>query len=236
MEKRELSADMTMGELVILHPATMPMLDALGIDFCCGGRSPLSQAALLANLPIEKVLAVMRATITLISDSRIKERDWQNVPLEELMEQITIQHQSFILKELPKITELMTTVIRVHGSKYGDILTPLAKIYIALRTELSDHLADEEENYFPLIHRLIAGDRDKKIALALNELEHVHDVTGAALAKMRALTQYYQLPSDADENFHELYHALQELESNLHLHVHLGNNILFPRTRALLHG
>ena len=114
------------------------------------------------------------------------------------------------------------------------MLTPLAETFTALRTELEAHLTEEEERTFPLLLRLLAGARDTQITAAVCALEHEHDAAGAALARMRTLTHDYQVPADACSSFCALYAALQALERDLHRHIHLENNILFPRMRQLL--
>jgi len=234
MTQPNVTPEMTVGEIVAKYPATMRMLEALGIDYCCGGKRTLTDAALAAQMPVESVLAVLRTTIAQAQQAPAVERDWQAAPLDELMEHIVATHHTFMHQELPRISEMMERVVRAHGAKHGEMLTPMAETYAALRAELESHLADEEERTFPMIRRLLTGARDKQIAQAVGELEHEHEAAGEALARLRTLSHDYQAPADACTTFCALYDALQGVERDLHQHIHLENNILFPRIRQIL--
>lgn len=234
MKKRELTPDMTLGDVVATYPATMPMLESLGIDFCCGGKRPLDVAANEAKIPLETVLAVLRTTILQSQMAPSDSRDWQTVPLDELIEHIVEKHHTFMHRELPHISEMMGRVQRAHGDHHGAMLTPLAAAYAALRKELEKHLAEEEDPIFPTILRVVAGERGGAAIAAISQLENEHEAAGELLAQMRSLTSNYQLPADACNTFRMLYETIQEMEVDLHEHISLENNILFPRTRALL--
>ncbi len=234
MAQRELTPDMTVGEVVAAYPATMPMLESLGIDYCCGGKRRLNEAADEAKMPVEALLAVLRTTVAQAQAAPAVARDWQTAPLGELMDDIIERHHTFMRRELPRIAGLMARVAPAHGARHGEVLAPLAETFAALREEIESHLADEEERTFPMIRRLLTGPRDPQVDAAMDELEHEHDAAGEALARMRAVTNNYQVPADACPTYCALYDALQALERDLHAHIHLENNILFPRTRQLL--
>lgn len=234
MKEIELTAEITLGEVVATYPATMPMLESLGIDFCCGGKRSLAAAASEANIPLITVLAVLRTTIAQAQVAPTAERDWQTAPLDELMEHIVEKHHTFMHRELAHITQMMERVQRAHGERHGEMLTPLAATYAALRNELEKHLAEEENPIFPAIKRFLSGDSDATIAQSMSQLEHEHEAAGELLAQMRALTKNYLLPDDACTTFRALYDTIQQMELDLHEHISLENNILFPRTRALM--
>ena len=150
------------------------------------------------------------------------------------MDHIINVHHAFMHRELPRIGHLLERVMHAHGARHGDILTPLAETYAALRSELEAHLTDEEERTFPMIRRLLVGTIDVQVAQAVKELEHEHDAAGEALARLRSLSHDYRTPADACTSYCALYDALQALERDLHQHIHLENNVLFPRMRQLL--
>ncbi len=234
MAQTILTPDIAVGAVVTEYPATVRMFEALGIDYCCGGQRTLKDAAQEAQMPVESLLAVLRTTIAQAQQVPAAERNWQAAPLSELLDHIITVHHAFMHRELPRIAQLMERVNRAHGAKHGDLLTPLAETFTALRTEIAAHLTDEEERAFPMIRRLAAGMVDTQVAQAVSALEHEHDVAGKALARLRAITHDYQVPTDACATYCALYDGLQALERDLHQHIHLENNILFPRTRQLL--
>ena len=234
MERITVTPEMTVGAVVAEYPAAMRMLEALGIDYCCGGKRTLKDAAAEAKMPVESLLAVLRTTIAQAEQSPAALRDWQTADLGELLDHIVKTHHTFMHRELPRIGQLMERVMNAHGERHGDILTPLAETFGALRADIEAHLKDEEEQTFPMIQRVLSGTADSRVAQALSNLEHEHDVAGQALARMRAVTNDYQVPADACTSYCALYDALQALEQDLHQHIHLENNILFPRTRQLL--
>ena len=234
MKQNTVRPDMTVGAIVAEYPVTMQMLEALGIDYCCGGKRTLNDAAETAQIPVESLLAVLRTTIAQAQQAPAVVRDWQTAPLGELMDHIINVHHAYMHRELPRIGQLMERVVHAHGAKHADILTPLAETYAALRAELEAHLTDEEERTFPMIRRLLAGTMDVRVAQAVKELVHEHDAAGDALARLRSLSHDYQTPADACTSYCALYDALQAIERDLHQHIHLENNVLFPRTRQLL--
>lgn len=234
MDENKVTQDMTVGAVVAEYPATMRMLEALGIDYCCGGKRTLAEAAATAQMPVASLLAVLGTTIAQARQGPTVERDWATAPLDELMDHIIDKHHTFMHQELPRIGQLMDRVGRAHGARHGDILTPLAETYTALRTELEAHLKDEEERTFPMIRSQMAGKMNAETWQAVSALEHQHEAAGDALARIHAITHEFQVPADACTTYCALYDALQGMERDLHQHIHLENNILFPRTRQLL--
>lgn len=235
MERINITPDMTVGALVAEYPATMRMLESLGIDYCCGGKRALKDAAEDAQMPVGSLIAVLRTTIEQASQApATTERNWQTASVDELMDYILRTHHAFMNRELPRISQLMERVLNAHGEKHGDILKPLSEAFHTLRTDIEAHLKDEEDHTFPMIRSLLAGTLDPQVSQALGDLEHEHDVAGELLARMRTITNNYQVPSDACTSYCALYDALQAMERDLHQHISLENNILFPRTLQLL--
>ncbi|MHB9107915.1 MAG: iron-sulfur cluster repair di-iron protein [Armatimonadota bacterium] len=233
MAEFDISPEMTVGAVVAEYPATMRMLEALGIDYCCGGNVPLTEASKRANVPVETVVAVLRTAIAQAQQSPAVERNWQQAPLDELMDHIVRTHHTFMHAELPRIGEMLEKVTRAHGAAHGPMLEQLSEVYQTLRAEIQEHLAKEEDVTFPAIRLLLTGQYDERVQRTVRELEHEHEVAGAALARMREITRDYALPGDACTTFVGLFTALQDLERDLHQHIHLENNILFPRVRQL---
>ena len=231
MAELAINPEMSVGAIVAEYPATMRLFEALGIDYCCGGKMPLAEAARGVNMPVERVIAVLQAAML---QAPAGERNWQTAPLDELMEHIVQQHHTFMRRELPRIAEMLAKVRRAHGERHGDVLEPLAETFNALRLELEQHLEKEETVTFPAIRMVLTGQADERARQTIVELEHEHEVAGEALARMRTLTNDYHTPADACATYCGLYNALQDMERDLHEHIHLENNVLFPRTREVL--
>lgn len=229
-EEMILTAETKVSAIAAAYPATLRMMEALGIDYCCGGKLPLAAAAEKAHVPVVTVMAVLQTAIAQAGVAT-GERDWQDAPLGELMAHIVHTHHGYLQRELPRMDEMMQKVVRAHGAHHGDVLEPLARHFSALKAELTAHLAKEEEITFPAIARVAAGEGEDALA-TIAELTEEHEAAGAVLAAMREDTHNYALPADACNTFRGLYMGLQELEQDIHQHIHLENNILFPRIRA----
>lgn len=229
MAKLVLTPETRVSEIAATYPSAMRMMEALKIDFCCGGQRPLAEAAQAAGVPVETAIAVLQTAITQAASEAGAERDWTEAPLDELMTHIVATHHQTLYQELPRLDAMLELVARVHGPNHGDVLSPLLTTFRGLKEELESHLDAEEQAVFPAIRRLLAGESGNGVREEVADLTAEHDLAGEALAKMRQLTNDYAVPEDACNTFLALYDGLQEMERDLHRHVHLENNILFPR-------
>ncbi|MHB9026939.1 MAG: iron-sulfur cluster repair di-iron protein [Armatimonadota bacterium] len=227
------NAQMTVGEVAANYPGAVRTLEALGLDYCCGGKEPLAQAAAGRGLPVDTVIAVLDAAIAQAT-SASEDAQWLDAPLDELLAHIVDTHHTFMNRELPRLEAMMALVARVHGPNHGGILYPLAETYAALKAELTAHLTKEETITFPAIERLLDGQYDEVIHRTVHELEDEHQVAGAALAKMHEITNDFAIPDGVCNTYRALYDGLREMELDIHQHIHLENNVLFPRVRALI--
>ena len=134
---------------------------------------------------------------------------------------------------------LADKVYNAHKKNHGPMLSELNKIFENLRADIETHLLKEEQILFPMIKEIeafAAGKGPKPVAHCgtvenpIRQMEAEHDAAGNLLAQMRKITQDYALPDDACESFKALYEGLQELEEDLHEHIHIENNILFPKS------
>jgi len=221
-------------EVAAKWPATLRTLEALGIDYCCGGKLPLAEAAAERKLPVETVIAVLEAAIMQASVAESAGEDWQDAPLDALTDHILEKHHTYMHNEMPRLEYILSVVARVHGPNHGDVLEPLVGLYAALKAELDEHLVKEEEVTFPAITRLVVGDIDDVVLRTVRELEEEHERAGAVLHKMHEVTRDFAMPDDVCNTYRALYDGLQALENDVHQHIHLENNILFPRVRALV--
>lgn len=160
----------------------------------------------------------------------------------ELVNHIVTVHDGYLKMALPRLRSLVPKVLTAHGAQHGEMLRQVHDLFAALDTELSSHLMKEEQVLFPYITAIEAPTQKKaprppapfgSARNPIRQMEHEHENAGETLARLREVTDGYALPSDACPTFSAMYEELQRLESDLHEHIHLENNILFPRAIEL---
>ena len=229
----------TVGEIAAEMPNATREFEKVGIDYCCGGARTLGDACAQAKIPVGEVLARLEksAQLSAIGDSK----DWQNQPLADLIAHITGTHHVFVREECPRIEALASKVVGVHGQNHPELLQ-VQEIFSALAEELSVHLMKEEQVLFPYIFRLeesfVAGEPTPPamfgtVVNPVRMMMQEHDGAGEAVRTLRSITHDYAVPADACISYRTLYEALQGFEADLHQHIHLENNILFPRAVAM---
>ena len=226
----------TIRELALENMAAAKVFERLGIDYCCGGNHTLEQACLAANVPVDQVLKSLEET-QLSSPAGSTDRNWQTEPLGDLVSHITNTHHKYTRDGIARLTPLLAKVCSVHGTNHPELLE-LRDIFSGLTQELAVHLMKEEKVLFPYIVRMEEAVIEKAPILPppfgtvqnpVAMMEHEHHSAGNALRAMREISHGYAAPSDACVSYQTLYKALAELEADLHQHIHLENNILFPR-------
>jgi regulator of cell morphogenesis and NO signaling len=224
----------TVREIALEQPSSIRVFEHYGIDYCCGGRKPLAEACIAGKLEVDTVIAALEAAAKIANPSGL---DWARASLENLSGHIVATHHAYVKKELPRLAELAVKVVSRHGATKAElpvIQTTLAK----LDEELSQHLAKEEAILFPYIVELerahAAGTARPHgcfgtIANPIAMMTQEHDAAGTLLAEIRLLSHNFVTPADACPTYHAFYDGLKEFEQDLHQHIHLENNILFPR-------
>jgi len=221
------------GEIVAAFPGAANVFKAYGIDFCCGGNRSLTEALRARRVPEQAFLADLKLAYA-EAQQRQAVGDWRQAPLPELVEHIVATHHAYLKEELPLLSAFVAKIHHVHGERHPELVT-LDQQFQALRAEMEPHMAAEESEFFP---RVIAYARsgaaaDLRQALAtLDELEGEHAAAGQLLGTMRETTRNYRLPADACNTYTLAFQKLEGLESDMFEHVHLENNILFPRLRS----
>lgn len=232
----------TVGQIATKVPATRREFEKLGIDYCCGGNRTLAEACAEANIEVEQVLALLEKSTS--SPSSPTDRVWNQEPLSELIAHITSTHHVFVRSECPRIKALADKVASAHGKNHPELLA-VQEQFSALAEELRVHLMKEEQILFPYVLRMeestLAGEPAPPAMFGtvqnpIRMMEHEHDGAGAALRSLRSLTNGYQLPGDACISYRTLFEALHAFETDLHQHIHLENNLLFPRAAAMESG
>lgn len=221
------TAEQTVRELTLAHPAAARVFEAFGIDYCCGGNRSLRAACATANVPLETVIGKLEAPAT-PPEPAVP----YDTPLGELTQHIVQRHHGYVRHQSPRIHGLLLKVVEKHGGAHPE-LSELKALFTVLDEELAGHMMKEERILFPYIEALASGARPGacfgSVESPISVMIADHEQAGEVLARMRALSSGYQAPADACPTFQALYRALEEFERDLHWHVHLENNILFPR-------
>ena len=229
----EITRDTLVSELAAHEPATVKVFQKHQIDFCCGGKIPLEDACEQHGLSFEELASELASASP--GDSW-QPANWQEASLTTLIDHIQRRYHALLREELPRLSRMLEKVISRHGDHLPETLLPLQETFVRFREELLDHMQKEDTVLFPAIraierpagHEAWVGALEHPIAA----MEHEHTEAGEALARMRAITNGYAPPEWACPTFRGLYYGLAALESDMHVHVHLENNILFPRAAA----
>ncbi len=234
-----LALDRTLGDLVAENPARAAVLEALGLDFCCGGGRALADACREAGLDPATV-ARMLARPPIAAAAAAAEPDVRRLTLTDLVDHLEQTHHAYLREALPRLAALAAKVHDVHGAKHPQ-LVEMRDVLRGLIAEIEMHLGKEEEVLFPAIRMLertrgAAEFHCGHLSNPIRVMEHEHEQAGAALARLRDLSSGYASPADACATFRAYYEELEQLERDLHRHIHKENNVLFPRALALAGG
>lgn len=227
---RQWTKTTTIGQIVADRPQTARIFELVEIDYCCGGRTSLGDAALEKQINVDRLLAALSAVGAATQEA--DQRNWQRADIGELMDHIVARHHAWLRRELPPLVETTKTVHRVHGKEHTE-LKQIADIVEKLPEALLPHLAYEEQTVFPSIRTLATGKPAKNVAHFLEEMRTDHDAVGEQLHQLRNLTDGFLVPDDACAKYREMLAGLEALERDLHIHVHLENNVLLPRALKL---
>lgn len=228
----------TVAELVRQRPERSRIFEELGIDFCCHGHVPLDRACVLAELDLVDVCRRLEEAETAVIGA---EHDWTMATLTELTEHIVDVHHTYLRRELPRLAGLIDRVLDAHGANHPE-LRSVREVFAGLQCELLSHMMKEEQVLFPMIRQLERTPADERrnlrfycgtIGNPIAMMEHEHDTAGSALHQLDRLTHHYLPPDDACATYRALLSGLEQLQSDLHLHIHKENNILFPAAAAL---
>ena len=232
------TTDRTVGQTAAEFPASVRVFEKHGIDFCCGGKIPVTEACARKGLDPAVLLAEIDQAIQTPAEDPT---DWLTAPLPALIDHILDTHHAYMKVQLPTVEARLAKVLAAHGDRHGEMLRAASAVYGAMKAELDGHLAKEEMVLFPLVRALDGGAQPGSfhcgsVRNPIRVMLMEHDSAGEALVQLRQLTGNYTPPEDACNTFRALYFELAEMERDLHRHIHLENNILFPRAIALESG
>lgn len=227
----------TIGEIAVKDLRKAEVFKKYGIDFCCGGKKTIAQVCAEKNIDATKVETELRQISTESKVSNISYSDWN---LDFLADYIVNTHHSYVKKYLPELSAYAIKVARVHGQHHPELL-PIEKLVQEINEELTEHMKQEEQVLFTYVKRIVQAKSSgqpltkegNNLSALIQELEKEHDFVGRCFDKIRALSNGYANPDDACSSYKLLYKMLQEFEDDLHIHIHLENNILFPKAAEM---
>ena len=228
--------DKTLAEIVIDNTRSAIVFEEYGLDFCCNGKRPLSEACKEKNVDVNDVV---NSLAELDSDKESENANYWETDF--LIDFIINNHHQYVRRMIPVISLHTDKVASVHGENHSET-KQIADLFLAVRQELESHMMKEERILFPYIKQLYYAKKNNEqiapppfgtIQNPIKMMEAEHQSAGDAMHKIRELSNNFIVPADACNTYKALYSELKEFEEDLHKHIHLENNILFPRAIEL---
>ena len=230
----ELTSNKTVGQIVADDYRAATIFEKYGIDFCCKGNRSIADACDLRQVNAEDVIKEIEALSDTNGGCCI---DFRYLPASLLADHIEEKHHTYVREKTPIIMRYLEKVCSVHGGLHPELLE-VYNLFIQTAAELNNHMQKEEKVLFPRIRKLTmqeAGIMDKNMPFntsvksPIHMMRHEHDVEGNRFRQIDMLTDHYTPPADACNTYKVTFALLREFENDLHLHIHLENNLLFPK-------
>jgi len=224
--------DIQIGTIVADDFRTSKVFTDVGIDFCCGGKQSVGEACKDLSLDVAEL---EREVEKLKSEPISHSQNFKEWDLGFLIDYIVNTHHKYVVKTLPELVFYTDKIASVHGEHHPELLD-IAKKITAVNEELTQHLKMEEEVLFPAIKSQLANPTDESRAIITSEISRMlgeHDFAGGAFDEINRITEGYKTPEDACNTYMVAFKTLKQFEDDIHVHVHLENNILFPKSLKL---
>lgn len=231
-----INSETTVKNVALQLPQSTRLFEQLKIDYCCGGNQPLAEACVSAGVAVDKVMEML-AEVTESASADKSTLNFQNASLAELITHILETHHVFTKSEMDRLQLLADKVLGAHGGNHPELIH-LDELLTRLCADLKPHMFKEEQILFPYILAMAeAADQNRAVPFApfgtvnnpIRMMMLEHDTAGQILRELRTLTSDYKVPADACVSYQTLYQALENFEKDLHQHIHLENNLLFPK-------
>lgn len=231
----------TLGEIAVKDLRKVEIFKKYGLDFCCGGKKTVKEACAEKGIDVTKVEQELQQAESIAPISTYKPLPYDDWSLDFLADYIVNTHHSYVKKTSPDLSAYSTKVAKVHGDSHPELIK-INELVQEIVDEMSHHMVEEEQEVFSYIKRLVSykngiekpSDKDSaNIQTPIAKMEMEHELVGGNMEQIRELTNNYTLPADGCASYSFLFKLLQDFESDLHLHVHLENNILFPKAIEL---
>lgn len=230
--------DETLGQIAAKDLSKAQIFKKYGIDFCCGGKKTVKQACAEKGLDFTKIEQELQQADKIPTSRPLPYNEWG---LDFLADYIVNTHHRYIKTNLPDVRIYATKVMKVHGNNHPELLK-IHELIEEVNAELTAHMVKEEKVLFPYIKALAIAKNNSSsvyeenfgtVQNPINMMEMEHELVGKNMEEIRTLSNNYLLPEDACASYSLLYRLLSEFEEDLHLHIHLENNILFPKALEL---
>jgi len=231
-------AEQTLATIVTKNHFTVPVLEKYNLDFCCKGKRTLTDACIEKGLSVEKISAELENSLSALQNNKMP---FTEMTAEQLISYILIHHHFYVKQSMPTILGHLEKVAAKHGEHFPYMIEVL-HLFKEINAEMTLHMHKEEVILFPRIKEIAALQDDHQnqnivagyIAAPIQVMEQEHDHAGNILYQLRALTNNYTPPAEACTTFQVSLAELKEFEDDLHRHVHLENNLLFPLAEKML--
>jgi regulator of cell morphogenesis and NO signaling len=236
-----ISKESIIGTIVAEDYRAATVFEQAGLDFCCNGNRTLEAACKEQNIPVERLIGNLQMVLdsTPRKDDAIS--DYKSWPLDLLADFIEKKHHRYVTEQIPIIRAFLEKIVRVHGHKHPE-LSEIKELFDASAGELTGHMKKEELMLFPFIRKMVqakqAGNNDVAAPFGtvqnpIRMMMHEHDGEGERFRRIKELSNQYTSPADGCNTYRAAYATLKAFEDDLHLHIHLENNILFPKSIEL---
>lgn len=232
MSKESNFNEMTVGEIVTADFRAAGIFREAGIDFCCGGDKSLDVACKEQKMDKAVVLDQLNELVKTELAPNLNFNEWE---LGFLADYIVNTHHKFVQKSLPDALFYTHKIATVHGDNHPELIE-IAYLFEEINRELLQHLQHEEEVLFPAIKDMLKTNRKEEKEIIVSEITRMkgeHEYAGEAMDKINRLSKNYEVPEDGCGSYKLAYTMLNRFEDDLHVHVHLENNILYPKALQL---
>lgn len=229
-------AEQTVGEVVVGNFRTASVFTNYGIDFCCGGNIGLSEACQKKEVNLEELLLALQKV-----NSDNTGEQFAKMEASELIAHIVNVHHAYVERSIPTLKLYLAKLEKVHFHSHPE-LKDIHRLFVECAAALTVHMKKEELVLFPYIKSMEKAKKEGvplptahfgHIDHPIHMMEEDHEAEGARFAKISELTQGYSIPDDACSTYRVTYQMLEEFEKDLHTHIHLENNILFPKAQSM---
>ncbi len=219
---------MSIGEIVASDFRAAEIFKNAGIDFCCGGNKSLDSACNEKAVDPNTLINQLNELENIHVNQAQNFNEWD---LGFLADYILNTHHKYVLKYLPELIFYTQKIKTAHGSNHPELIE-VAELFSKINTELLQHLKKEEEVLFPAIKEALKTNSSTVKSLIFSEIKRMsveHEFAGGAMDKINEITFGYSVPQDGCSTYHVAFKLLKQFEDDLHVHVHLENNILYPK-------
>jgi regulator of cell morphogenesis and NO signaling len=232
------SPETRVNEIALSNPGARRVLEDAGVDYCRGGGKSLQDACLHAGVTADEILKRLRQNSELAGPA---DAEWTNASLADLTRHIRERHHQYVRDSIPRVRALLAKIREKHGEKHREI-EEIEKLFGDVAREMTAPMQKEEQILFPYIdsvERSASGNGSleppffQTVKNPIHAMMKVHDSVGELVRRIFKASNEYKAPADACTSYQATYQELRQFEEDLHLHVHLENNILFPRVVEL---